>query len=362
MAVDTGNIGQDALKVELGSSSDVLNPLSILHLIRFFDSGTKTDFGLREDTDMRTSSSLSESKEQPLSAIEEQSLSSNFDKLSGDEGNEEKLNDDRSSKTASVEVLGKVAKSTHDEESSLHLLDTVENLVGGDVNFRPREQVEEKNDQKLDVENSASNSTNGKHWIRRSASLFFPLLSEHTNGVASKKEDGSLKEGSIFRNSPSLSFRKLKRCTAKPEIARRTSSPFSARKLTSETQLEDMVFLPRTHRPSLHDYPTVEDVEDIAEARAEYSVLPEEWSGYLDPMMKSSGHLEKPKRVWDSWLAPSMKIRALLKKIKSSLASGKRKTLTLKVRFFSPTSHREAITMPQQSPRGFPAKEISPIR
>lgn len=161
----------------------------------------------------------------------------------------------------------------------------------------------------------SNRSINKESWLKRATSMRFPTWSKKP------KEE---------TNVPPL---KLTKPTTLPAATKGLDSYFAQEKKTESANMENNVFLPRTHNPRLQDFPSVEDVEDIADARVEYSTLPVEWNSYMDKDLKSTASVHSKVRIWNSWFAP---VQALKVKMKSSLASGKRRSLALKVRFFSP--------------------------
>lgn len=348
---------------ESKSSSETLAALSILHLIRFFDANeAKLDTSVRlaspQDAKVRFEPETSIMSTQPGQTEEENESEGNKNEGVTNLENSEGLVADVQPESEIPQTPAHLLTISPPHEEPVpnpHKIVVNEDLELFQKNFRPREPklsagvLPEIAGVKRNRSISLSlNAMGAKRWVKRSASLFFP------DREAVKKSKESTLETSLEKENGSAAQKSGPKFAAKQPVAgadwsytvhplaKRVSSLFLHRKQNAETELEDMVFSPKTHRPLVQDFPTVNDVEDIADANAEYSVLPEEWSGYLDPNMKStgpaSGATPKPKRTWEKWFSRPVKLKALRKKIKSSFASGKRKTMTLKVRFFTPAA------------------------
>ncbi|KAM3125594.1 hypothetical protein CJJ07_001673 [Candidozyma auris] len=109
--------------------------------------------------------------------------------------------------------------------------------------------------------------------------------------------------------------------------------------------LENSVFSPHTHAPTVSDFPSIKDVEDLTEGFAQYSTLPEQWNGYKNPEMTSEPEKSPPPRTrWAQWKkARKRGIQELKGHLKSSLAQGKKRSiLGLRVRFFAPSGFPES--------------------
>lgn len=325
---------------ESKSSSDTFAALSIIHLIRFFDSheaklDTSTKVASTEDLNGRLElgTPISSAKNSEEGQKEEEDISNNLEQAAEPEPTVPETLPEIPAPVNPVSETAEAPQNPDYHPPNRPHLELKEDLSEFCENFRPREPrvgvyfpVNEATGVKRHRSASFSlNALHAKRWMRRSASLLFPDKSRERKLAIESSEKPKAPSSIQWSH------------TVHP-LAKRVSSLFFQRKQTPETKLEDLVFLPKTHRPLPQDFPTVSDVEDIADARAEYSVLPDEWSGYLDPMLKSSGASTKPKRGWDRWFSRPVKLRALQNKIKSSFASGKRRTLTLKVRFFSPAA------------------------
>lgn len=329
-----------AMEVEHNSesraSSDLM-ALSIIHLIRYFDTiDPKTDSSKKMD-ETKSESVLDvintrTDEREPLSEEVPSPESPDLGDILSFSDHEPEPENEEPAQTESVQDQN--TQSTR-PDSTHHLLRSMENFSEFCGNFRPRESnlavLQPPNSTRRSLSRNFSfDASHARQWFRRSASVIFPLLKQSELINQDEKVEKSTKP-------EKSAFLRLSWASAMYPLGKRMSMPFFS-KPNQESQLENMVFLPRTHRPSLQNYPTVEDVEDIAEARAEYSVLPEEWSGYLDPMLKSSAQTQQKKPGWNLWFTKPVPIRKLQKKIKSSFASGRRKTTTLRVRFFMPSA------------------------
>lgn len=351
---------------ESKSSSDILAALSILHLIRFFDANeAKPEASVRlaspQDAKVRFEPETSIMSTKPGETEEEREIEGNKNEKATKLENSEDLVVDVQPESeipqtpAHLLTVSPPREELRAEPSKLVIEEDLELFR---KNFRPRkpklsaDTLPEIAGVKRNRSISLSlNAMGAKRWVKRSASLFFSKRE-----AAKKSKEGTL-EPNLERESDSVAQESGPKFAAKQPVtgadwsytvhplAKRVSSLFLHRKQNAQTELEDMVFSPKTHRPLVQDFPSVNDVEDIADANAEYSVLPDEWSGYLDPNMKSTdpatGATPNPKRTWEKWFSRPVKLKALQKKIKSSFASGKRKTMTLKVRFFTPAAKPE---------------------
>lgn len=102
-------------------------------------------------------------------------------------------------------------------------------------------------------------------------------------------------------------------------------------------EMKNSVFLPLNHEPSITDFPSIKDVEDLSNGKAQYSTLPAHWDNYKDDDFKSSNAPSpKPRTRWAEWRrCRRQELKGLKGKLKLSLALGKRRSKELRVRFFS---------------------------
>lgn len=312
---------------ESKTSSETLVTLSIIQLIRFFDS-----FELRND---------------PPEAVNETSknpLKEEHRKGEGIEEEEENIGNGVSffarKGNVNQKVPSLVSSATSNVNSSITCGVPIDS-GSAEENFRPREsKIADSNIIEMPHVKTSGSFSIGSFYARQ---LFLRSTSAFFTGKKREQKEQPLPETDqkdhLFPMSPvsppAPSIQKPGRARMNL-LANRMSSTLFTRKHDSFTQLENRVFLPKTHRPLPQNYPTVEDVEDIADARTEYSVLPEEWSEYMDPMMKSSGNSGGEKSRWKWWHFPNFRMKTLGRKLKSSLASGARKTHTFRVRFLAP--------------------------
>ncbi|SGZ49322.1 CIC11C00000000430 [Sungouiella intermedia] len=333
---------------ESKKSSETLVALSILHLIRFFDTFDPKNESSPEYLSSETETEESKEPEGPLDQDTkepqeqiQQSKESNSEQIS----ETEKVADSEQTVETKIEKTEQEGGSINNENCEVNEENDKNNqpIALLTENFRPRSPVNPTSGLSKS-KNSRSFSLGtfqARQWIKRSASVFFPELRAREK-EGNQHDDKAYNKNRRNENNNQILPSHFHHSSTETQ-AKRISSTLFTRKHNSETELENMVFLPKTHRPLPQNYPTVEDVEDIAEARTEYSVLPDEWSGYMEPMMKSSGCSAKPKNRWERWNFPTFKKR-LQKKLRSSLASGARKTRTLRVRFFPPPT--------EESPQG----------
>lgn len=306
------------------NSSETLVTLSILQLIRFFDSFDQKYDDLDE---------VSESD--PLTPERCESLAGKQSKREGKEdwkspGSENSvptpnLNDDE--KGLALSSSGEeIAINSGSSSTYAARIDRGQ----AEKNFRPRDSgIIDLSNTELPKDRTSRSfsirSFHAKNWMR-SATVFFKQ-----NKQKKQKSEVYQKYKLSFpvhlAGPPALSIQKPDR-SATLNPAKRMSSTLFTCGHNSETNLENMVFLPKTH-PLPQNYPSVKDVEDIADTQGEYSIPPNEWSG-TDPTIKASDHSDPVKSRWDKWHF-SMKIKKLQKKLKSSFASGTHKTHTFRV-------------------------------
>lgn len=312
---------------ESKTSSETLVTLSIIQLIRFFDS-----FEPRNDPPEavnETSKNLLKEEHRKGEGIEEEEENTvNEVMVFARKGN------------VNQNVPSLVSSATSNADSSITCGVPIDS-GSAEENFRPRESkiTKSQNTEMPEVKTSRSFSI-GSFYARqlflRSASAFFTGQKKEQKEQPLPETEQKDPLNPMSPVSPPVPSIQKPRRARMNLLANRMSSTLFTRKHDSLAQLENRAFLPKTHRPLPQNYPTVEDVEDIADARTEYSVLPEEWSEYMDPIMKSSGNSGREKSRWERWHFPNFKMKTLGRRLKSSLASGAHKTHTFRVRFLAP--------------------------
>lgn len=159
----------------------------------------------------------------------------------------------------------------------------------------------------------------------------------NTKESESKKRAATLPRLSLVKEGGSPNFRPSR---SRSLAGRGLTSLFVSSKthVMPDDLMEKTVFLPYNHEPQPSDFPSIKDVEDISEGRAQYSTLPPQWHGYKHEDLKSSIEEFQPARTrWAEWKRARKGILMLKGKLKLSFRLGTKKSMGLKVRFFSPS-------------------------
>lgn len=320
------------------SSSETLVTLSILQLIRFFDSLDPKSDDLDEVSEF-----------DPLTPERCESFAGKRPK---GEGNEDWKGSESESSAPTSKLI--------DDEKRLPLSSSGEDIASNagshstctapndseqtERNFRPRDLgninrnlgISDQSNTELPKDRMSRSfsigSFHARQWMKSATILF------RQNKKKKQESDVSHKENLLFPvhlAGPPAPLPQKSGRSATINPSKRMSSLFT-HEHSSETNLENMMFLPKPHHPLPQNYRTVEEVEDIADAQTEYSVPPEEWIGYMDLSMKAA----PVKSKWEKWRF-SIKMKKLRKKLKSGFASGTHKTHTFRVRFLKPGESRE---------------------
>lgn len=226
---------------------------------------------------------------------------------------------------------------------------------------------------KVKIKAEEEPKTERNHWFRRVVTMRFGTWSErkvttkvttddvfdhnepHTETAIGKKDSATHEEvKDCPKMSPNAATLPQKLSNFRPSRSRsltgRSLAALFIRSQMSTDRLEASVFLPYNHQPTLEDFPSITDVEDMSAAKIEYSTLPAEWNGYKHEALRSSDEELEPRTKWGEWRNAKRRMQMLKGKLKLSIALGKKRTKGLKVRFLSPSEglnklHRPAGTV-----------------
>lgn len=209
--------------------------------------------------------------------------------------------------------------------------------------------------------------TERNHWFRRVVTMRFGTWSErkvtkvttddvfdhnepHTETAVGAKDSATHDDSSGSPKVSNAATLPQKLSNFRPSRSRSLTSRSLAalfiRSQMSTDRLEASVFLPYNHQPTLEDFPSITDVEDMSAAKIEYSTLPAEWNGYKHEALRSSDEELKPRTKWGEWRNAKRRMHMLKGKLKLSIALGKKRTKGLKVRFLSPSEGLNKLHRP----------------
>lgn len=221
---------------------------------------------------------------------------------------------------------------------------------------------------KSKIKGDDESKTERTHWFRRVVTMRFGTWSERKATTKVTPDDifdqtepqsgtAAGKQNSEFLE-PSNSVPKASNAATLPQklsnfrpsrsrsLTSRSLAALFIRSQMSTDRLEASVFLPYNHQPTLEDFPSITDVEDMSAAKIEYSTLPAEWNGYKHEALRSSDEELEPRTKWGEWRNAKRRMQMLKGKLKLSLALGKKRTKGLKVRFLSPSEGLNRLHRP----------------